>query len=260
MFRDPVLEAGLATAASDHAPVRAYAPQTLILFGLLLGCTQPMVATVPSVSTIERNVRPGINKGFLSPGLDVKKSLQRFEGESREIFVHRHRIVKHLEITPGMAVADIGAGTGLFLELLARTTGPNGKVYAVDIAPRFVDFLERRSRAKGLRHVQVVLCKRDSVELPEASIDLAFICDTYHHFEFPRSTMASIRRALRPGGRLVVVDFERLPNRSRTWILNHVRAGKDVVTAEIEAAGFRLEDEILVKGLRENYLLRFRRR
>jgi SAM-dependent methyltransferase len=240
--------------------VKAQALKTLILSGLLFGCAQPMVTTVPAVSTTERNVRPGINKGFLSPKLDVKKSVKRFEGESREVFVHRHRIAKQLEITPGMAVADIGAGTGLFLELFARKTGPNGKIYAVDISPKFIDFLERRARTKGLRQVQVVLCKRDSVELPEGSIDLAFVCDTYHHFEFPHSTLASIRRALRPGGRLVVVDFERLPDRSRAWVLNHVRAGKGVVTAEIEAAGFRLEDEILVKGLRENYLLRFRRR
>lgn len=239
--------------------MKVYVLQTLT-FGLLLGCAHPTVATVPAVSTTERNVRPGINKSFLSPQLDIQESLQKFEGESREIFVHRHRIVKQLEITPGMAVADIGAGTGLFLELLARQTGPNGKVYAVDISPKFVGFLDRRRREKGLHHVEAVLCTRDSVALPEGSIDLAFVCDTYHHFEYPRSTLASIHRALRPGGRLVVVDFERLPNRSRTWVLNHVRAGKEVVTAEIESAGFRLENEILVRGLRENYLLRFRRR
>ena len=231
----------------------------LLTLGLLLGCVQP-ATTVPAVSTTEKNVRPQINKGFLSPKLDIKKSLKKFEGESREIFVHRHRIVRHLDITPGMAVADIGAGTGLFLELLARQTGRDGKVYAVDIAPKFVSFLEKRSREKGLPQVEAVLCKRDSVELAEASIDLAFVCDTYHHFEYPRSTLATIHHALRPGGRLVVVDFERLPTQSRKWVLNHVRAGKKVFTAEIEAAGFLLEDEVVVNGLRENYLLRFRRK
>jgi cyclopropane fatty-acyl-phospholipid synthase-like methyltransferase len=229
------------------------------LLGSLAGCAQPQATALPAVSTTEKNVRPGINKGFLSPKLDIKKSLKKFEGESREIFAHRHRIVNHLEIAPGMTVADIGAGTGLFLSLLAKKTAPDGKVYAVDISPTFVDFLEKRCREKALHQVQVVLCKRDSVELPAASVDLVFVCDTYHHFEYPRSTLATIHRALRPGGRMVLVDFDRLPNKSRKWVLDHVRAGKQVFTAEIKAAGFVLEDEVKVKGLRENYLLRFRR-
>lgn len=235
----------------------------LLTLGLLLccvQCAQPPVVPLPPVTTSEKNVRPGINKSFLSPKLDVRKAIKKFEGESREIFVHRHRIVNHLEIRPGMAVADIGAGTGLFLDLLAKKTGDEGRVYAVDIAPKLVKHLEKRCQEKGLHQVEVVLCRRDSVELPEASIDLAFVCDTYHHFEFPRSTLATIHQALRPGGRMVVVDFERIPNKSRKWVLGHVRAGKQVFTAEIEAAGFLLEDEVKVRGLRENYLLRFRRR
>jgi ubiquinone/menaquinone biosynthesis C-methylase UbiE len=238
------------------APVVAY----LLILGSILGCVQPPVATVPAVSTTEKNVRPGINKGYLSPELDIKKTLDKFEVESREIFVQRHRIVQHLEITPGMAVADIGSGTGLFLDLLAKRTGPEGRIHAVDISPKLVRFLAQRCRKKGLRQVDVVLCKRDSVELPPASIDLAFVCDTYHHFEYPRSTLASIHQALRPGGRMVVVDFERLPGKSRKWVLDHVRAGKEVFTAEIEAAGFVKMDEVKVRGLKENYLLRFRRR
>ncbi len=243
--------------------MQASAPHPLplgLVLGLLLGCVQHPAVTLPAVTTTEKNVRPWINKSFLSPDLDIKDALKKFEGESREIFVQRHRILSHLEITPGMAVADIGAGTGLFLEMLAKKAGRDGKVYAVDIAPRLVSFLEKRCQEKGLRQVEVVLCKRDSVELPPASIDLAFVCDTYHHFEYPRSTLATIHRALRPGGRMVVVDFERLPNTSRKWVLDHVRAGKEVITAEIEAAGFQLQDEVKVRGLKENYLLRFRRR
>ncbi len=232
----------------------------LLMLGMLLGCAQPQATALAAVSTTEKNVRPWINKGYLSPKLDVKKAIKKFEGESREIFVQRHRIVNHLQIDPGTVVADIGAGTGLFMELLAKKTGPDGKVYAVDIAPKFVSFLLKRCREKKLHQVEVVHCKRDSVELPAASIDLAFVCDTYHHFEYPSSTLATIHRALRPGGRMVVVDFDRFPNKSRKWVLDHVRAGKEVFTAEIAAAGFELEDEVKVKGLRENYLLRFRRR
>ena len=86
-----------------------------------------------------------------------------------------------------------------------------------------------------------------------------FACDTYHHFEYPQATLASIRRALRPGGTLVVVDFERIPGKTRPWLLDHVRCGKGQVIAEIAAAGFELVEEVPL-GLEENYFLRFVRR
>jgi len=86
-----------------------------------------------------------------------------------------------------------------------------------------------------------------------------FICDTYHHFEHPSATMRTIHDALRPGGGLVVVDFRREPGRSRAWIVDHVRAGKEVFVEEITAAGFELVREHEVPELAENYVLRFRR-
>ena len=90
-------------------------------------------------------------------------------------------------------------------------------------------------------------------------LDLVFICDTYHHFEYPQTTLASLHAALRPGGMLAVVDFERIEGVSRPWVLNHMRAGKEVFRSEIEAAGFRFLEEVEVAGLEENYLLLFRR-
>jgi ubiquinone/menaquinone biosynthesis C-methylase UbiE len=158
-----------------------------------------------------------------------------------------------------MAVADVGAGTGLFLEPLDREVGPKGRVYAVDIAPKFVEHLRSRVAREGREGVEVVLCSERSVELPKRSLDMALVVDTYHHFEYPRSTLASIKSALRPGGKLVVVDFERIEGVSREWTLEHVRAGKDVVQAEIEAAGFELVREAEIARLAENYVLVFRR-
>ncbi len=99
----------------------------------------------------------------------------------------------------------------------------------------------------------------DSVALPAASVDLAFVCDTYHHFEYPQSTLESLYAAIRPGGSLVILDFERIPGKSRPWVLEHVRAGKEVFRREIESAGFRFEREVTVEGLKENYVIRFRR-
>ena len=90
------------------------------------------------------------------------------------------------------------------------------------------------------------------------SIDVAFICDVYHHFEYPSDSLASIWNALRPGGRLVVVDFIRIPGVSRPFVLGHVRAGEEVVTREIQEAGFEKIGED--RFLQENYILHFRKR
>ncbi len=207
----------------------------------------------------EASVKPGINKDFLDPSLDVAKYEQRFEGESREVFVHRGRIAALLQLRPGMAVADVGAGTGLYSLLFAPKVGPEGRVFAVDIAPKFVEHIRAAAAARQLPQVEAVLCTERSVELPPASVDLVFVCDTYHHFEYPQATLATIRSALRPGGELVILDFIREPGVSREWILEHVRAGEAVVRQEIEAAGFTFVRREETPFLHENYVLRFRR-
>jgi len=204
----------------------------------------------------ERSVKPGINDPFKDP--DVQEFRGKFEVESREVYARRAGIVEACKLRPGMVVADVGAGTGLFTRLLAREVGPAGQVYAVDIAPKFLEHVRKTSRQAGLRNVTPVLCGPDSVDLPPASVDLAFVCDTYHHFEFPQRTLASLHRAIKPGGRLVVVDFVRIPGKSSDWVLNHVRAGQEVVEKEITEAGFEKADEVK-ELLKENYLIVFTR-
>jgi predicted methyltransferase len=221
-------------------------PGCLLMLAVAITAPQPVRAQ-------EKSVRPGINKPFEKP--DVKEFTGKFEVESREIFAKRQEIVSACKLMPGMVVADIGAGTGLFTRLFAKEVGPGGKVFAVDIAPRFIEHIRKTCEEQGLKNVVGIVCKQDSVELPAQSIDLAFICDTYHHFEFPNKTMASVHRALRPGGQLVLVDFHRIKGKSSEWILNHVRAGQEVFTKEILAAGFKQVEE--EKLLKENYLVRF---
>ena len=206
----------------------------------------------------EQSVRPQVNDKYLSPNLDVAEWTKRFETESRELFRSRRQIVDALDLSSGTSIADVGAGTGLFTGLFARAVGERGTVYAIDISPKFVAHLKQRAEREGLRPVRVILSEAHSAELPEDSVDLAFVCDVYHHFEYPKSMLASLKRALRPGGALVVIDFERVPGTTRDWVVEHVRAGKEVFIAEIEEAGFELVDAIPVEGLVENYMLRFR--
>jgi ubiquinone/menaquinone biosynthesis C-methylase UbiE len=217
--------------------------------------TLALLAAVPAAlaPAQEKSVRPGINKPFENP--NVKEYVGKFEVESREIYAKRREIVAACKLRPGMAVADIGAGTGLFTRLFAREVGPTGKVYAVDIAPKFIAHVEKTSKEAGLKNIVGVVCTADSVKLPPGSVDLAFICDTYHHFEFPQRTMASLHQALRPGGQLVLIDFRRIEGKSSEWVLGHVRAGQDVFTREIVASGFKVVEERDL--LKENYLVRF---
>ncbi len=212
------------------------------------------VNVLPGVGQ-EKSVRPGINKQFENP--NVKEYLGKFEVESREVFAKRKEIVAACKLKPGMTVADIGAGTGLFAQPFAQAVGPKGKVYAVDIARQFVTHIEKTAQKQGLKNVVGVVCTPTSAELPPASVDLAFICDVYHHFEFPVKTMASIHRALKPGGRLVLIDFKRIKGVTREWIMNHVRAGQEVFAREVTESGFRQVGE--EKLLKENYFLHFER-
>jgi 3-mercaptopyruvate sulfurtransferase SseA len=214
-----------------------------------------LVSFVHLAAAQDKSVRPGINKPFEKP--DVPDYIGKFEVESREIFAQRKEIAAACKLRPDMAVADVGAGTGLFTRLFAREVGPKGKVYAVDIAPRFIAHIEKTCKEKDIKNVTGVVCTADSVKLPPRSVDLVFICDTYHHFEFPFRTLASIHEALRPGGRMIVIDFHRIEGKSREWVLNHVRAGQDLVVKEIESSGFRKVAE--KKLLKENYFVEFER-
>ena len=202
----------------------------------------------------DKSVNPGINKPFEKP--NAQEFVERFERDGRDPYDHREGVLKACGLKPGMIVADIGAGTGLFTRMFASAVGPEGRVYAVDIAEEFVKHVERTAQSEGLKNVKGVVCKADAVNLPSQAIDLAFICDTYHHFEFPHKTMRSIHEALKPGGVVILIDFQRIEGVSSEWVLSHVRAGQEVFTKEILDAGFKQIEE--KKGiLKESYFLRF---
>lgn len=213
-----------------------------------------VLAVATECDAQEKSVKPGINDSFRDP--DVKECVGRFEVESREIFAHRQDILKACQIKRGETVADIGAGTGLFTRMFSDAVGPQGRVVAVEISKKFIDHIQKTCSEAGQRNVQTLLCTADSTNLPPNSVDFAFICDTYHHFEFPQKTMASLFRAVKPGGRLVVVDFRRIEGQSSNWVLNHVRGGQDVFEKEITAAGFKkVREEAAL--LKENYFILF---
>ena len=201
----------------------------------------------------QQSVNPGINRHYDDP--DYLRWVGVFERPGREIYDRRLAILAATGAGPGMEIADIGAGTGLFTLLFADKVGPAGRVFAVDISEVFIENIVRRARQRGLSNVQGVVNEPRDVMLAPASVDMAFVCDTYHHFEYPQEILDTIRRALRPGGSLVIIDFRKIPGISTRWFMNHVRADRASVIREIEAAGFRLAEELDL--LKTNYFLRF---
>lgn len=206
-------------------------------------------------SHAETSVAPGVNAAYADP--DVGRWRGMFERPGREIYDRRDAIVAALRLAPGMAVADVGAGTGLFAALIAEAVGTTGRVYAVDIVPEFVASITERTRAAGLDNVVGVVNTARDASLPAGRIDLVFLADTYHHFEYPRSMMDSLRTALGPGGEVVVIDFIRKEGVSSPWVLGHVRAGAAIVRDEIESAGFALVESLDL--METQYFMRFRK-
>lgn len=206
------------------------------------------------------NLPSGINDSFLDPNMNVEDFIKRFEVESREVFVCREQILAALQLKPGMAVADVGSGTGLYLRPLSHSVENEGKVYAIDISPKFCKHLRDRAKEEKLENVEIVLCSDRDVNLKANTIDRAFICDVYHHFEYPESSLKSIFRAMRTGGKLIFVDFHREPDVSRErkqWLQGHIRAPLETFKQEIIDAGFKFEEQVMIDGFSENYLLGF---
>lgn len=206
-----------------------------------------------TIGAEEKNVNPGINEYYNDA--EFQRWVSVFERPGREVYDKRHTIVESLDLIPGMVVADIGAGTGFYTHLFAEAVGDSGKVYAVDISENFIENILRIAKKQGLKNIEGIISTPTSAELAPASIDLAFICDTYHHFEYPQTMLASIHKSLRPGGKLVIIDFRKQPGVSSGWVMSHVRANEVTVIKEVEAAGFRLvaQQDLLLS----NYFLTF---
>lgn len=233
---------------------------------MLQGDHGPVAFRNVRVRTLEPNTQDAavhvpddINHQFESESLDVASFVKRFESEDREVFKERDAIIRALGLTPGMSVADIGAGTGLFTRLFAEKVGPRGTVHAVDISQPFLKHIAEDAKKRGLDNIRTTLATQSSTGLPEVSCDLVFMCDTYHHLEDPTPVLRSIQDALKPGGRFVIVEFDRHDSATE-FVKKHVRAGKDVFIKEIEAAGFERVALADAPKLKENFIVAFRKR
>lgn len=136
------------------------------------------------------------------------EDLGMLEGPDRDAWQRPDLVMDTLGIADGAAVADVGAGGGWFTIRLAKRVGPNGLVYAEDIQRQMIDSIERRVQREGLRNVLTMLGTPDDPRLPEGRLDAVLIVDTFVEIESHLPLLTNVRLALKPGGRLGVVDFK----------------------------------------------------
>ena len=237
-------------------PLPLYLSATLALIALWVspGCSQ----TEPTPDVLERPPE-GINRAYVGPSVDVEGLAAGFRAESREPFAARAAVVDIMGLDAGDVVADVGAGTGIYLGVFSEAVGPEGVVYAQEISEPLLNHMRNAAAAAGLDNVRFVLGETAATKLPREGLDAIFHSNVYHHFEDPAGINADLLGALKPGGEIFVLDFERIPGVSPRWILFHVRMDKQTVITEMVDAGFEFVEDLDVDGLQENYLLRFRK-
>ena len=169
-------------------------------------------------------------------GLDGAGWLVRPERETEE---HPDAALDAIGITSGSTVADIGAGAGYMTWRLAARVGPLGKVYANDIQPKMLMLLRHNMEERKISNVIAVLGDVDDPKLPRAAIDMALLVDVYHEFSEPQAMLRHIRVALRPDGKLVLVEYR--GEDPKVPIRPEHKMTVQQVRAEVEPEGFRLD-------------------
>ena len=141
---------------------------------------------------------------------DSKAYIALLEDPQRDAYQKPHDVIMALDIKEGESVADIGAGSGYFALRLAHHVGDKGRVYAVDINPDMIVYMNRRIRDMQLKNIETILAAPDDPLLMDASIDRFFICDTWHHIANQTQYLALMKKMLKPGGQVIMIDFHRL--------------------------------------------------
>ncbi|MCB9689040.1 MAG: methyltransferase domain-containing protein [Alphaproteobacteria bacterium] len=172
---------------------------------------------------------------------DVEKWSAVFDDPARDAWQKPAELVATLHIAAGATVADIGAGTGYFEPYLAKAVGPTGHVVAIDVEPTLVDHLAKRATAEGLTQVEARLGKPEDPGLKPAEADVVLLVDTYHHVSDRVAWFGRLKGATRPGGRLVIVDFDPASSDEHGPPRDH-RIPADQVLKELDQAGWTLVD------------------
>lgn len=177
------------------------------------------------------------NKPFES----LEKYISFLDEPGRGEWQKPDKVIEVLRIKSGDSVADIGAGSGYFTIPFAKTVGAEGTVLAIDIEQGMLDHIKKTADSEKLSNINLVKVNADSSGLKEKSVNIVFICDTYHHIENRKIYFQKLKSAIKDNGRLVIVEFQKkeIPFGPPLWM----KIKKEDVINEIEDAGFKLEEE-----------------
>ena len=188
---------------------------------------------------------------------DRKTVAQTLAAPTREETQRPGELIKTMGLMPGMTVADVGTGVGYMLPYLSRRVGPAGRVLAEDIFDDFLAGAKETAETQKLENITFVKGTETDPNLPEGQVDMELVLDAYHHFDYPEKMLAALRKALKPDGKLVVVEYYKresaMPNGRA---LTHIRLDMPDLIKELEANHFHLlMEKELVKNVQYILLL-----
>jgi SAM-dependent methyltransferase len=232
--------------ASMTGVVRTQRRKSLFLFAAMLlissqwACSSSKATQAPAQQTAPRKT-----------STPYTGDLSIFEGKDRDSKLQVQRVMDILGVVPGAHVADIGAGSGWFTVRAAKRVGDSGAVYAVDINPEAITYIDRRAEQEKIYNIHTVLGRADDPKLPADSIDCVLLLKTYHEVAHPVVLLENLRKSLRAGARVGVID--------RNGNGQDHGLARDVAVAEAAQAGYsKVEEYDFVKGDGEDYFLVFR--
>jgi len=196
----------------------------------LAGALRAQVATQANSTYQTEAGRKSVAAGLADPARDERQ-------KPREL-------VESMKLERGMTVADVGTGVGYMLPFLSHAVGPRGRVIAEDIFDDFLASAKQRAENQKLNNILFVKGSDTDPNLPEGGMDEVLVLDVYHHFDYPEKMLAAIHKALKPGGKLVIVDYYKSPEAMANGrAMTHIRLNKPDVIKEIEANHFHLVSE-----------------
>jgi arsenite methyltransferase len=196
---------------------------------------------LPALVLAQNSSAPKSKEEIQKMHQDPKAYIAMLENPQRDTEQKPDEVIKALNLKRGASIADIGAGSGYFAFRFAPHVGASGRIYAVDVNPDMILYMNRHIREAKIKNVTTVLSDPGDPLLMDNSVDLFFVCNTWHHVQNRARYLQLMKKILKPGGRIVVLDYkkEKLP----VGPPPEMKMAREEVLKEMEAAGFKLAAE-----------------